>query len=412
MRICIFSHTFPRFPGDTATPFMENLAKAFGELGHEVYVLVPFDPEIRTQYRELYRLVTYKYIFPNRLHILGYSRTFRAEKTIGPVTYLIAPFMYLFGFIALLRLVKKEKIDIINPHWLIPNGFIAHFVKLVTKVPYVASIPGADVHMGGENQIFRQMVGIACRAADYVVSDSSHYIDQLNELGFYPEKVDIIRYGVNTKTFRPTIKDMGILKSIGLNKSDPIVLAVGRMVAQKGFIYLVRAFYLVAKIIPKAKLVFVGDGYEKPRLESEVKRLKIEGNVIFAGTIPYDKLSKYYNIADVFVMPSIRDEEGNIDASPVAMMEAMSCGILVVATRFSGSEDLGLKGKTGFLVKEKDSRQIADAVLQLLASRQRREDIQAKVRIIAEKNFSIQSVSKKYIEIFKRVVNGQRSNTT
>lgn len=405
MRICIFSHTFPRFPGDTATPFMENLARAFGELGHKVYVLVPFDPEIRTESRGPYRLVTYKYIFPNSLHILGYARTFKEAKTIGLITYLIAPLMYLFGFIALLRLVRKVKIDIISAHWLVPNGFIAHFVKLVTKVPYVASIPGADVHMGGENPIFRQMVGIASLGADYVVSDSYHYLDQLNELGFYPEKVDIIRYGVNTNKFIPTMKDASILKSLDFNKSDPIVLAVGRMVAQKGFIYLVRAFYLVVKIIPKAKLVFIGDGYERVRLESEVKRLKIEGNVIFAGTIPYNELSKYYNIADVFVMPSIRDEEGNIDASPVAMMEAMSCGTPVVATRFSGSEDLSLKGKTGFLVKEKDSKQIADAIVGLLASQRRRGDTQEEVRKIAENNFSIQSVSKKYEEIFKRVVN-------
>lgn len=401
MKICIFTHTFPRFPGDVATPFMENLARAIGELGHEVYVLVPFDPEIKTQNRGPYKLLTYKYIFPNRLHILGYSRTFKAGKTIGLATYLIAPFMYLFGFVALFRLVKKEKIDIVNPHWLIPSGFLTRLVKLVTSVPYVASIPGADVHMGSENQVFRRMVGFASEGADFVVSDSAYYIAQLNELGFYPKKVSIIRYGVNTQDFKPTSKDKSLLKKIGVGLSDKVVLAVGRMVSQKGFIYLVRAFRQVARIIPNSKLVIVGDGYERTRLEEEAKKLKIE-DLIFPGTVPYDQLIKFYNIADCFVMPSIKDKEGNLDASPVAMMEAMSCGIPVVATRFSGNEDLVLKGRTGFLVKEKNYKQIAEGVTELLnlSSQKMRED----VRKSAVENFSIESVAKKYIEIFKTTV--------
>lgn len=401
MKICIFSHTFPRFLGDSAAPFMGNLARALGSLGHKVYVLVPFDPKIDFKYSSNYTLLTYKYIFPTNLHILGYSRTFKTAKTIGLITYLLAPLLYLFGFIALLKLVKKEKIDIINPHWLIPNGFITYFVKILTKLPYVVTIPGADVRLGGQNKIFKLMVGIACKGANHIISDSSHYIDQLNKLGFNPRRVSIIRYGVNTKIFKKIKKDIGLVKSLRLKVSDRIVLAVGRMVAQKGFIYLIKAFYNIAKKIPEAKLILVGDGYERSRLESEVKDLKIEDSVIFAGTISYDKLNFYYNIADVFVMPSIRDKEGNTDASPVAMMEAMSCGLPVVATKFAGSEDLLLGGKTGFLVKEKNIKQITDAICKFLSAKGDKVKIQMEVRKIAEKNFSLDSVSKKYIEVFK-----------
>ena len=70
-----------------------------------------------------------------------------------------------------------------------------------------------------------------------------------------------------------------------------------------------------------------------------VKEFGIERNVIFAGTISYKELSKYYNLADIFIMPSIKDEKGNIDASPVALMEAMMTGLPVVASRFSGNTD-------------------------------------------------------------------------
>lgn len=382
---------------------MGNLAKALGDSKNDFYVLVPYDPQMETENRGPFKIITYKYIFPEYLHILGYSRTFKSGKALSLTTYLLSPFMYFFALLALLKLVKREKIELINAHWLIPNGFIAALVKSITGIPLVTSIPGADVHMGGENEIFRQMVGFAIKRSNYLISDSLHYVKQLNELGFYPKNLKIIRYGVNTQIFKPILKNKALIGKLGLSLKDKIVLAVGRMVSQKGYIYLVQAFELVSQKNPYAKLVIVGDGYEKTRLEDEAKRLNVEKKVIFPGTISYDQLVKFYNIADVFAMPSIRDEEGNIDASPVAMMEAMACGVPVVATKFSGNEDLVISGETGFLVKEKSSKEIAQALIKLLSGHDRMKSRQ-KVRTIALNNFSIETVAREYIEIFNKVV--------
>lgn len=404
MRVCIFTHTFPRFNGDTAAPFMGNIAEAFGRAGHEVFVLLPYDKAIKTKNRGPYSVIPYKYIFPNSWHLLGYSRTFTDERNVSLKTYLLAPFMYLGGFWALYKLVKKEKIDVINSHWVVPNGFIAYLVSKVTGVPYTTSIPGSDVHMGSKNEIFRQMVGIAAMNADWVISDSQHYIEQLKELGFTPSNVDLIRYGVNAKNFRPISKDRKILDKLKLSTTDLTVVCVGRLVEKKGFIYLVRSMPNVLKKVPRTKLVIVGDGYERVRLENEVKKLGIEKNVRFAGTISYDELSKYYNIGDVFVMPSVKDEKGNLDASPVTMMEAMACGVPVVATKFAGSEDLVIKGKTGFLVREKNVNEIASGIVDLL-TKGTKESRKKMVRKIAIDNFSVQSVAKRYTQIFNRIVN-------
>ena len=143
MKICIFTHTFPRFPGDTATPFMGNLARALGNTGHEVFILTPYDPLMQVRQKEPFKIINYKYIFPDSLHILGYSRTFSEGKGLSLITYFLSPFLYFFGFIALYRLVKAEKINIINAHWLIPSGFISGILKFLTKASLVVSIPGA-----------------------------------------------------------------------------------------------------------------------------------------------------------------------------------------------------------------------------------------------------------------------------
>lgn len=402
MKICIITHSFPRFKGDTATPFMGNLAESLGKVATQIFILTPYDPKIKTKNRGPFKIITYKYIFPRSLHLLGYARTFQSGKNLNMITYLLSPFMYLFGFLALLKLVKKEKIDLISAHWMIPNGFIARLVNIITQVPYTVTIPGADVHMGGENELFRQMVGFASLGANWVISDSPYYITQLNQLGFYPKKISIIRYGVNTTVFKIIPQDKILLKQLGIKPEEKVVLAVGRLVAQKGFIYLIKAFAQVLEQIPSAKLVIVGDGYEKVNLINEVNKLKIESQVIFPGTISYDQLIKFYNLADVFAMPSIKDQAGNLDASPVAMMEAMACGVPVIATKFAGNEDLVINDRTGYLVKEKSSQEIAEAIIKLSKKADKRQ-IQQQVRQIAIANFSIRQITKRYLEIFKKI---------
>lgn len=402
MRICIFTHTFPRFPADTAAPFMGSLAEATAKLGHEVFVLTPYDKKIKNVKRP-YELVSYRYIFPDSLSILGYSRTLKGDRGMSPLAYFLSPFLYFFAFIALFNLVRREKIDIVSSHWIIPNGFLAALVKKITGVPFTTTIPGSDVYLAGKNALFSWMAVFAARGANWVISDSQHYLEQLYELGFRPKRETVIRYGVNTKKFKPTSKNKVILKNLKLRQHTPTVVAVGRLVAKKGFVYLIEAMQEVLQKVPQAKLVLVGDGDERKRLEKRTRELEISDSVVFAGTIPYDQLSKYYNLADVFVMPSIRDESGNIDASPVAMMEAMSCGTPVVATKFSGSSDLIEAGKTGYLVKEKDSKAIARSVVELLALRGRQRTRQ-EIGSVAQQNFSTEAVARKYIEVFDRIL--------
>jgi len=405
MKICIFTHTTPRFAGDTAAPFIEQLAMSLVERGHKVWILTPWDKEIKRTKRN-YKMVSYRYIYPPSYHLLGYSRTLKGDKSMSAIQYLIAPFMYLFGFIALFKLVRKEKIDVVSTHWIVPNGFIAAFVKLFTGVPYTSTIPGSDVFMGGKGGAFffvKYFVGFASFMADYVLSDSSHYIEQLHDLGAKGQREKVIRYGVNSNKFKPANRDKKLLKQYGLKENDKILVAVGRMVAKKGYIYLINAMPEIVKKVPGVKLVMVGDGELKSELEARVKKLNIAKNVIFTGTISYDDLVKYYNLANVFVMSSVKDEDGNLDASPVAMMEAMSTGAAVIATKFAGSEDLIDEGETGYLVKEKDSRAIARSAVNLLLKGN--ATVQGKkVRGVAMKNFSLKVIGKKYEEVFDEVI--------
>lgn len=390
MKICIFTHTFPRFSGDTVAPFMGVLTDALAKLGHEVFVLTPFDEKIKAEEKGNYKLVTYKYIFPNRLHLLGYSKTLKGDRSMSVFGYILSPLLYFFGFLALFKLVRKEKIEVISSHWIIPNGFIASLVSKIIRVPFTVTIPGSDVYMGAKNFFFRWMVGVAAKNASYVVSDSSYYLQQLNNLGFYPDKTEIIRYGVDVDKFK-----LQTQKHV-----YPIILVVGRMVAKKGFVYLVKAMPEILKKIPEAKLIMVGDGEERSILEKMAKKLGVYENIDFAGMVSYTDLPSYYQKADIFVMPSIKDESGNIDASPVSMMEAMVSGTPVITTRFGGSGDLIIEGKTGYLVKEKNPGEIAQKVIKLLGTGIQR----SAVRKVAVDNFSSEVIAGRYVDVFRSIL--------
>lgn len=394
MKVCIFTHTFPRFAGDTAAPFMGELATAIGSRGADVVVLTPYDKKIKPgQDGRKYRLFSYKYIWPKSLHILGYSRTLKGGS-LSFIAYLLSPFLYFFGFWALLNLVRREKVDVISAHWIIPNGFVAALVSKITKVPLTVTIPGSDVYMGGKNCFFRWLVGVAAKNASVVISDSPYYLKQLAELGFYPSKTEIIRYGVNTDIFKP---------EKNRDKSSQIILGVGRLVAKKGFIYLIKAMPNILKSFPDAKLILVGDGEERENLKLATQKTGIESRALFAGSIPHSKLSEFYHQASVFVMPSIKDESGNIDASPVAMMEAMACGVPVVGTYFSGNKDLVIDGVTGYLVKEKKASEISSAVVKLLSSLEAKQT-KKKVREVAVRNFSSRVIAGKYVKSFEELL--------
>lgn len=390
MKICLLTHTLPRFEGDPSAPFIHVLAQSLVSLGHKVTVLAPFDPEIDKNTKRTYKLVTYKYIFPEKLHILGYSHTLIGDKTMSLSSYLISPFLYVFGFFALLNLVKKTNPDVISSHWILPNGFIAALVSKITKVPFTVTIPGSDVYMAGKNFLFRLMAGFASNSASVVISDSKYYLGQLNSLGYFPIISNIIRYGVDIERFN-IIKD--------IKSKTPIILGVGRMVAKKGFKYLVKAMVNIIKVIPKAELILVGDGEERVRLENMARKLNISSNIKFVGMIPYTKLSDYYSIANAFVMPSIKDEDGNIDASPVAMMEAMCMGIPVVATDLAGDSDLIIDGITGYMVRPKNVDGISESVIKLLKEKDNLK-IRKKIREIAKLNFSSIVIAKKYTKCF------------
>lgn len=407
MRICVLTHTFPRFPGDTISSiFMAELAQSLVDAGNEVWVLIPYTPLFKETKKE-YHVVTYKYVYPESLHKLGYSETLTNDMGFPLLMWLLSPLMYAFCFFKLLYLIKREKIDIISAHWILPNGFIAGFASFLTGVPVVSTLPGSDVYMVKKNPFFNLMGRLAVWWDTYITSNSPQLIADLekstrSKLG---GRSSAIVYGAGSANFRPDkISGKRMRKSLGFSSRQVVILGVGRLVAKKGFKYLIKASAGIIKKHANIQFVIIGDGEERVKLEGLARGLKVSSHFKFLGNISYTQMNEYYNAADIFILPSVRDEKGNLDDQSVAVMDAMICGKPVVTSNFPGYRLVVKNGETGFLVEEKSVPEIQSVLLRLIESKTLRKRIGASARKYVLNNFSWKAIGQSYTSLFKSIL--------
>lgn len=405
MKICLLTHTFPRYKADTVAAFMHPFVLSLKKKGNEVVVLTPFNVNLRPS-EFPYRIITYKYFWPDRLHLLGYSQTLKGGTNFKSYTFILAPFLFLFGFLALLKLLKKERFDIISAHWILPNGFIAFLASKITGVAYTISLPGSDVYVANKNPIFAFLARTAAYDSSAIVADSPIYLKELSKTGIKINKSHVIPYPVDISKLKTgNLAKIKLRKKLGIEKDTSIILTVGRLIHKKGFNYLLEALLQILKKQRRIILLIVGDGDLRTNWERLARKLEIENIVKFVGNVEREEIPSYYSLADIFVMPSIKDKEGNIDDRPVALLEAIATGLPVVATNFSGNALSVKNGINGFLVPQKNPNAIANSILKIITSKNLMDIMGKKSRVLAKEQFSLDVVGTKYIVLFKEIIN-------
>ena len=164
------------------------------------------------------------------------------------------------------------------------------------------------------------------------------------------------------------------------------VLAVGRLVPKKGFGVLLHACRLLAGRMP-LRCDIVGDGPLRAKLHSLADELGLQECVSFAGSQPYVGMPRLYELADVVCVPSVRAADGDQDGLPNVVVEAMACGVPVVASRLSGIPEAVDDGRTGLLCQPGDSVALADALQRAIADNGLRSRCVDAARKVVEERF-------------------------
>lgn len=413
LRIAVLAHSFPRFPGDTHGTFVKSLSSALARRGHRVTALVPFDPELAPDPDDAVAVESFRYVRPDRLHLLGYSRTLRRDVAMRSWAWLQSPLYFLFAERALGRLVRRREIDVVHAHWHLPNGWVARRVARRLGVPFAVTLHGSDVYMAERNGLFRAMARRTLADAAHLTSCSADLRDRLLTIGGHrpadAAKLHLVPNGTDPPTAAaPPAVAAALRRRLGVDDAGPLVVAVGRMVDKKGFRYLVEAWPRLVAIAPTARLVLAGGGDLLPAMRQEASRRGVAGSIVFPGALAHDEVLALLALADVFVMPSVRDARGNIDGLPIVVLEAMAAGLPVVATDLAGMPLAVVDGVTGRLVPPADPAALAAAIGELLADRDlaRRQGEAGRARVRDELNWD--AVAARHDELLHAAVRGSR----
>lgn len=426
MKVAVLAHSFPRFRGDTHGTFVKSLCESLARLGHEIFMLVPFDPELREDPETPLHIRSFRYIRPDHWHRLGYSRTLKRDVAMRLGAWVQSPLYFFFAQRALLRLVREEKIDYIHAHWHLPNGWIAWRVHRRTAVPFGVTLHGSDVFMAERNPLFGAMARGALHGAAHVTSCSADLRQRLlaigggasklggcnsaasNIGGSASEKVLLVPNGTELDSgFDPAAvasAEGGLLARLAIAEGEPVVAGVGRMVDKKGFRYLLEAIPRVLEAHPKARFILGGGGDLLPALKALAGELALGDRLLFPGVLSHPEVLELVARADIFVMPSVRDARGNVDGLPIVVLEAMAAGTPVVASDLAGIPLAVDHEKTGLLVPEKDPSALAGALDGLLANPERARRMGQASRLKVEQELNWDAVARRHDQLYRRAV--------
>lgn len=362
MKILTITSTYPRFQGDGAGSFIHSLCYNLTQLGHEVRVFAPYDPLVDSTWQPGVNVERIKYIWPSAWSVLGHARSLKNDARLKWHAF---PLVVLFCLIAIIRLyavAKQSRFNVIYASWLIPGGFIGAVVARLAGLPLVIHLHGSDVFVAERYKILRPIIRFILKTARHIIACSTDLANRVTRFGYPSECVTVVPYGVDIERY---------IWATGCPARFPIgdsynVMGMGRIVPKKGFVYLLRAAPLVLERFPNTRFIIIGEGDSLSELEAVAKKENVQEHVLFVGYVPWDQTPAYLKMADVFVVPSIRDEAGNVDGLPNVLLEAMAAGCAIVASRVAGIPEVLYDGENGLLVPPSDEVALAEKVCVLL----------------------------------------------
>jgi glycosyltransferase involved in cell wall biosynthesis len=241
------------------------------------------------------------------------------------------------------RLHDAEHFDVIDAHFVYPDGFAAVKLGRELGIPVILTARGTDLNL------YPQFPSISLRIQQTLQS-CHHLICVCEELrrvattfDIPEEKVSVIGNGVDIERFRRGDR-IAARRQLGLSPDHQVLLSIGEMTTRKGFHRVIEA---LAQLQQKnIQLVLIGDGRERTRLEQLVNDLKIESQVRFIGNVAHEALTPWYQAADIFVLASSREGWPNV------LCEAQASGLPIVATKLWGIPEIVSDDRLGILVDD------------------------------------------------------------
>lgn len=300
--------------------------------------------------------------------------------------------MFTAGVVLWLIRHAKEY-DVVHVHASLSPAVSALLAKLWTRKPVLVKVACSGPHGDVASMRRRPFLSLRCRLlrrADRFLVLNSESIQELQELGLDKRQMASIVNGVDTTYFAPN--EQKVTAPIEVKQASGKAVFVGRLTTQKGVDLLLRAW---AQLVEPRQLILVGEGAERSSLEALASELDLD-NVTFTGST--NDVRSYLQQADLFVLPS------RSEGIPNALLEAMACGLPVVASAVGGIPDVVQDGESGLLVPPDDVPALAGAIGRLLADSDLRRRMGEKGRQRVVSDYSLKATTTRHLELYREVI--------
>ncbi|UJF34584.1 glycosyltransferase [Paenibacillus hexagrammi] len=292
----------------------------------------------------------------------------------------------------LIQNIDLSEINHIHSQFAHTPTSLAYFISILINKQYSFTCHAVDIFV--QNSLFEEKLSRSKFAV--TISDfNKNYINDLVEDKALTNKIKIIRCGVNYEEFKPPVKKQ--------NNNRVRLLSVGRFVEKKGFIYLVDALKILDQKGINFECDIIGNGPLFEMIKCKVRDYELDNKINLLGAQSSGKIKEYLCKADIFVLPCVKSENGDMDGIPVSIMEAMSFEIPVISTNISGIPELIKNEENGLIVEEKNSIEFANAIQLLIQNNQLRSIYGQNGRNFIIKEFGINENVHKLVELFVEI---------
>jgi glycosyltransferase involved in cell wall biosynthesis len=409
MKIALLSEKYTPDIGGLAIS-TARLASLLASAGHDVRVFAPSSNLLASEKRTLNS---------NGVSVTRFGAHKRVDDTLVD------------WFELIVEEHSREPFDLIQAYFLPQAGFVGAYAGKYFNIPSVVSIRGNDIERAAFDPSKFSHVMYALQNASAVTTNASVLAKKAK--AFIDKEIILIPNGIDTECFKPMERNEMLAEALDLSKhvtlsratlaphasageglednhrdssvsakqlpqSDitPVIGFVGELREKKGLQTLLSAYTQVNKKQPTTLLIVgeVRQGDDK-KFFDEFLTSNPNSHIIVTGIIPHKDLPSYYSLIDVFVHPSLRD------GMPNAVLEAMACGKIVIATPVGGVIDVIEDNKNGYLVKVIDVDGLAEKIIEVLSNNQ--EAIQKSARETVLRQFTLERELKENLDVYKRL---------
>jgi len=262
---------------------------------------------------------------------------------------------------------KKEQIDMLMIHHVLPMGYAARFVKKVLKVPFILFSHGTDVVAASRTGWKKRMArGIALTSDQIIANSESLARRMLRPFPELSDKVTVVYPCPETDYYTsPPEADIEAMKDRLALQGKKVILSIARIAEGKGFPHLAAVMLEVVKKNPNVVWIVIGDGPKKDELLEVINKNNLQNIVRYIGSVPHKDLKLFYYVADVFALLTHPDH-GIEEGLGLVFLEAAATGLPTIAGRSGGVEEAVAHMQTGIVVDTYQHKQGIDAVLTLI----------------------------------------------